>query len=217
MATTKRKPRPARGSNGRRAQRSPLDLTEFQRRFVQEYLVDLCGAAAARRAGSRAKEPKKAADKLLCLPKVTAAIAEAMKKRAERTEIDADRVVQELAKIAFANMQDFVSIKTEGKEKGQAAIDLSRLTRDQFAAIGEITIEDIDFGRRTGKRTKFKLLDKRQALVDLGKHLGLFVERSKVEHNVSIAELEDASRRLEDKLVHLVASKYSQRSTGSIH
>ena len=54
------------------------------------------------------------------------------------------------------------------------------LTREQFAAVGEIVVEDIETGMRRGKRTRLKLHDKKGALVDLGKHLGLF--KQQVEH-----------------------------------
>lgn len=179
--------------------------TDRQRLFASEYLKDLNAGAAAIRAGYSEKFARTRGHHLLQLPAVAKMIEDAMKARVERLEIDADRVVAELAKIAFANMADYLSIKADGKDKGQATIDLSKLSRDQFAAIGEITIEDIETGRRTGKRTRFKLLDKRQALVDLGKHLGLFVEKAKVEHSISVAELEDASQRLEDRLLSFAA------------
>src|SRR5208283_714778 len=80
----------------------------------------------------------------------------------------------ELAKIGFANMQDYMG-STPG---GGPYLDFSKLTRDQAAALAEVTVDDFVDGRgenaRAVKRVKFKLHDKRAALVDLGGHLGMF-------------------------------------------
>ena len=75
----------------------------------------------------------------------------------------------------FSNMLDYV--KVDGPD---AFVDLSTLTRDQAAAIQEVTVEDYKDGRgenaRDVRRVKVKLSDKRAALVDIGKHLGMFKE-----------------------------------------
>jgi phage terminase small subunit len=64
-------------------------------------------------------------------------------------------------------------------------LDFSGLTRDQAAALVEVTVENFLDGRgetaREVRRVKFKLADKRAALVDIGKHLGMFVEKSNIE------------------------------------
>ena len=68
-------------------------------------------------------------------------------------------------------------MKVQGSD---AIVDLSTLTRDQAAAIQEVTIEDYRDGRgadaRDVRRVKVKLLDKRAALAEMGKHLGMFKE-----------------------------------------
>jgi len=65
---------------------------------------------------------------------------------------------------------------------GGFAVDLSALSRDHGAAIQEVIVDYQTAGDdKTGvKRVRLKLADKRAALVDLGKHLGLFVERRHV-------------------------------------
>ena len=92
-------------------------------------------------------------------------------------------ILHELAKIGFSNMLDYVSI-TNG---GDLITDFSALTKDQAAAISEVTIETYTEGRGEDaeevKRVKFKLSDKRAALVDMGRHLGMF--KDKIEHDVS--------------------------------
>jgi hypothetical protein len=67
--------------------------------------------------------------------------------------------------------------------QGDPYLDFSALTRDQTAALSEVTLEDFLDHRgeaaRSVRRVKFKLHDKRAALVDLGRHLGLFDTKHK--------------------------------------
>jgi phage terminase small subunit len=78
-------------------------LTPKQQRFVQEYLVDLNGAAAYRRAGYTVGSDTVArveACRLLANPNVAAAIQAAQQARAERTEVTQDWVVRQLVWLA---------------------------------------------------------------------------------------------------------------------
>ena len=154
-----------------------MTLRGKQQRFVDEYLVDLNGAQAYIRAGYKVKDDDVAAvmaSRLLRNDKVKKAIAIGEAEIAERTKITQDMVMKELAKIGFSNMLDYITI-TDG---GDLLTDFSKLTRDQAAAISEIVVEEYTEGRgedaRNVKRTKFKLSDKRSALVEMGKHLGMF-------------------------------------------
>jgi phage terminase small subunit len=150
-------------------------VTPRQQRFVAEYLIDLNATQAAIRAGyARGKSAEVQGVRLLGNARVSAAIAEAQAARSKRTAITADRVVAELAKLGFANMLDYMAVGADG----DPALNFGALTRDQAAALQEVTVEDFVDGRgedaRDVRRVRFKLADKRAALVDLGKHLGLF-------------------------------------------
>jgi phage terminase small subunit len=149
-----------------------MAMTPRRRRFVEEYLVDLNAQAAAVRAGYSPRG--RCYSQLLRDPEVAAAIRAGVEARAKRTRITADAVVTELARIGFANMLDYM----RPGEDGDLFVDLSGLDRERAAAIAEVTVEDFKDGRakdaRVVRRVKFKLLDKRAAHVDLGKHLGLF-------------------------------------------
>ena len=155
-------------------------LSEKQKQFIREYLVDLNATQAAIRAGYSEKTARSQGQRLLTHVDIAKALEKAQAERAARTEITADRVLEELAKIGFSNMQDY--IRTTGE--GDAFVDLSELTREQAAAISEVTVEDYKDGRgedaRDVRKVKFKLSDKRSALVDIGKHLGMFVERKEL-------------------------------------
>jgi phage terminase small subunit len=156
-------------------------LTPKQARFVAEYLVDLNATQAAIRAGYSARNADKIGPELLGKTRVAAAVEEALQARSARTTVTADRVVSELAKLGFANMADYM----RASPGGDPYLDFSALTRDQAAALQEVTVEDYVDGRgenaREVKRVRFKLADKRAALVDLGRHLGMFKDR--VEHS----------------------------------
>lgn len=157
------------------------DLTAKQQCFVSEYLVDLNATQAAIRAGYSGKTAAAIGYDNLTKPHIHDAIAKAMAERARRTEVTQDRVVAELAKIGFANMKNYMRSRSDG----DPYLDFSALTDDQAAALAEVTVDDYVDGRgensRAVKRVKFKLHDKRAALVDLGRHLGIFTD--KVEHS----------------------------------
>src|SRR5215469_2878312 len=148
-----------------------MALTPKQSRFVQEYLIDINGKQAAIRAGYSSKTAEVQASRLLSNAKVDAAVREAMQARSKRTEITADRIVVELARIAFANMRDYWT------KKG-ATLHLHRLDQDRTAAVAEISIDETADGSGVlRRRTRLKLHDKLTALVCLARHMGMFSDR----------------------------------------
>lgn len=156
-------------------------LTAKQQRFVEEYLIDLNATQAAIRAGYSKKTAGAIGVENLKKPLIATAISEGRKKQAERTEITADKVLAELALLGFANMEDYIRITKEG----EPYIDLSELTREQAAAISEVAIDDYVEKRgknaREVRKVRIKFHDKKGALVEIGKHLGMFTERLEIE------------------------------------
>ena len=112
-------------------------LTPKQARFVEEYIVDLNGKQAAIRAGYSPRTAEVQSSRLLRNAKVDAAAREAMQARSRRTGITADRVVRELAELAFSNMSDFIEVHADGSVQ----IDLLRATRDRAAAIRVLVVK----------------------------------------------------------------------------
>jgi phage terminase small subunit len=117
-----------------------------------------------------------------------------LERRLARYEVTADRVVAELAKLGFANMADYIDTRPDGG----AFINFSQLTRDQAAAIQEITSQDVREGSGRGVRqprpTRLKLGNKVRALELLGKHLRLFTEEVDLGRDTELAELLKAGR-----------------------
>lgn len=170
-------------------------LTPKQEAFARAYLETANASAAYRKAydasGMQDSSVYVEASKMLASPKISLRIAALQEATAKRHNVTVDKIVRELALIGFSNMLDYMRTQ----EDGSAYLDFSALTRDQAAAIGEVTSEVYMDGAgedaKPVKRTKFKLSDKRAALVDLGKHLGMFVERHEVKSEVKITSAVD--------------------------
>jgi phage terminase small subunit len=115
-----------------------------------------------------------------------ARVAELKEAAAAASGIAAQRILEETAKLAFANMFDFVSID----RKGLPHVDLSNVSRDQAAALTELVVDEFvdDSGEaaRPVRRVRFKLADKLGALTKLGQHLGLFKDRVRLEGKVEV-------------------------------
>lgn len=159
------------------AVKKPAQLTPKQKRFVSEYLIDLNASAAARRVGYADRSARVTGQRLLQNPAIVEAIASNQSRLATKLEVNAEKVLAEIAKMGFANMMDYITV-TPG---GDAVVDLKALDRDKAAAIQEVTVEEYTEGRgedaRNVKRVKFKLADKRANLELLGKNLRLFTEK----------------------------------------
>ena len=151
------------------------DLTGKQQRFVEEYLVDLNATQAAKRAGYSEKTAEQVGYQLLHKTLVQRAIQEARAKQQERTQITADAVLKEYAKIAFFDPRKLFH------DNGQPK-DIAVLDDDTAGALAGLDVteeyegngQDREF---VGYTKKYKIADKLRALEALAKHLGLF-ERS---------------------------------------
>ncbi len=143
-------------------------VDERYKLFVAEYLTNFNATKAAIAAGYAPKAAHVTGCLLLKNDKVQRLIQEAMNDRAERTKVTQDKVVKELAKIAFANMKDFVRWGPTGVKVKNS----QEVIEEDSAAIAEISQVDTQYGTNI----KFKLHDKLRALELLGKHLGMFLE-----------------------------------------
>lgn len=138
-------------------------LTDKQAAFVREYLVDLNATQAARRAGYSSANADKIGSELLGKTRVAEAIQGAQARRAERTEITADRVIEEIAAIAFAHMGQYATW-------GDDRVSLRDSAEVDARAVSEVKQTVSQFGSSVA----IKLHDKLSALEKLGKHLGMW-------------------------------------------
>jgi phage terminase small subunit len=146
-------------------------LNARQARFSQEYVLDLNATQAAIRAGYSKKTAGQIGERLLKKVEIAAAIAAAKAERSERTMIGADRVLRELARIAFL---DIGKAFTEG---GQLK-PLHEMDEDTRRAISGLEVSALYAdGENIGTLSKIKLSVKLKALELLGRHVGLFDSR----------------------------------------
>jgi phage terminase small subunit len=161
-------------------------LTDKQQCFVDEYLIDLNATQAAIRAGYSAKTADQQGSRMLANVKVKQAVAEKQAQRSKRTGVNQDRVVLELAKVAFAKMTDIVD--SNGRIKEDAS-------PDDLACIESIKYKESDNEYGGSVEREVKIASKLKALELLGKHLGMWSDK----FNVTV----EKSEKLDDIISQL--------------
>lgn len=161
-------------------------LTDKQQRFVDEYLIDL-NTQAAIRAGYSVKTANEQGSQNLAKLSIQQVIAEKMAERSRRTGVNQDRVVLELAKIAFVKLTDIIDEK--GKIKDTA-------TEDDLACLEGYKYKYSDTDSGYSVEREVKLSSKMKALELLGKHLGMW--NDKVDLNVALPIVITGGDQLED-------------------
>lgn len=137
-------------------------LTPKQDRFVREYLVDLNATQAAIRAGYSPDTAAEQGYQLVHNTSVSAEISKRQEKINKRLDVSAERVIEELSRLAFSNIADFV----EFGEFGIRIKDTATLNEDDQRCIAAVS-ESVQ-GR------KFTMHDKKGALDSLAKYFNLF-------------------------------------------
>lgn len=172
-----------------------MALTDKQKRFCDEYLIDLNATQAAIRAGYSQKTAEQTASRLLRNVKVQEYIAKRQKELSRSTEITQERVIKELALIAFSNNADYAHVveKKLQVEAGGALVDV--LDKDgkpvMYRTVEPVLTEELTEEQKRALAVikkgrdglEVKSCDKVKALELLGKHLGIFTD--KIEANVN--------------------------------
>lgn len=157
-------------------------LTAKQQRFIDEYLVDLNATQAAIRAGYSEKAARVTAAKMLTNANIQTAIQKRQNELQNKLGVTQERVIQELAAIAFANGTDFAKVVGAGVA---VAIPTEQLSPEKLPAIAGI--------KQTQDGVEIKLHNKVRALELLGKHLGMFTEKVEVNNSAD----EEKSKKLD--------------------
>lgn len=156
-------------------------MTDAQKKFCDEYLIDLNATKAYKVAYPNCKKDDTAranSSRLLTKANIKEYIAERMEERAKRTEVTQDRVIKEFAKIAFLNPKNLFD--DDGCLKDISEID--DITAGAIAGI-EVFEEYQGYGEDReyiGRTKKIKIADKVKALENLGRHLGIFKDKLEV-------------------------------------
>lgn len=158
-------------------------MTKKQKAFCEEYLIDLNATQAAIRAGYSVDSAKEIASENLTKPNIRTYIDTKLAERSKRTGINADRVIQELAKIALLNITDVVNAD-DATIKGEAG-------REDTAAILSVKVKKIPTDSGTIVEREVRMNDKIKALELLGKHLGMFKDKVELSGELGVQIIDD--------------------------
>lgn len=144
-------------------------LTDKQRAFVVEYLVDLNATAAAKRAGYSPESARVIGPENLTKPDIRAAVDAHLEERA----MGAGEALARLADMARASIGDFVVIRD-----GKAVIDLSQADRLPMHLIRRLKITEQRYSDTVESvKTELELHDPKDALVQLLKISGAYTDK----------------------------------------
>lgn len=174
-------------------------MTNAQKRFCDEYLIDLNATRAYKVAYPNCKKDETAnaaSSRMLRNVMVQNYISKKQKEREQRTEITQDRVIEELARIAFFNIKDIYNEKGQLKSINElddsTARAISSIKVLQKAGAMKIEVNmngkdnEVPISHIDEQTVEIKTNDKKGALELLGRHLGMFNDKIKVESETTI-------------------------------
>lgn len=166
-------------------------LSPKQQRFVAEYLVDLNATQAAIRAGYSRRTAEQQGPRLLGNAGVATAIQSGQAKKLDSLEFDAQRILQELGRLALVDMRSFFdefgnfkAIKDLTPAQGAALASFEVIKKNAVAGDGAVDVIH-----------KFKVWDKTKALDTLAKHFGLLIDRVQISGDEAMMQALMAGRQ----------------------
>jgi phage terminase small subunit len=159
--------------------------------FVQEYLIDFNATRAAEAAGYSSKAAHTTGHKMLKNGEVQEMIAKAMAERSKRTQVTQDMVVRELAKVGFSDIRQMVQWAGDRV----AFVDSDQLPADVAHAVSSVKARkrvhtDAEGGVTETVDMELKVYDKVNALTQLGRHLGMFTDKTEHSGEVRVTEVQ---------------------------
>jgi phage terminase small subunit len=142
-------------------------LNDRQLKFAHEYVLDFCATRAAKRAGYSAKTSRQIGSRLLQHVDIQRVIKRLYDRRRDAVGLTAQEVVEQVAKLAFADVRELVGDDGELRP-------LHELSDDAAASIASFELSTVDGERRL---SKVKTTDKIRSLELLAKHLGILPEQ----------------------------------------
>jgi len=160
-----------------------MALTAKQQRFADEYLIDLNAKQAAIRAGYSVNSAEQQGSTLLSNPKVRAYIDERMAVLSRRTGVNQERIMRELARIAFLDPTQLVNM--------ESAELLDDTNPDDRAAIASVKVKTIPTQDGEGVEREIRFADKIKALELLGKRFGMWIDKQQVDVQGAVQIVDD--------------------------
>lgn len=162
-------------------------MTKKQKRFCEEYLIDLNATQAAIRAGYSPDTAGAIGAENLTKPEIQRAVARDMAERSRRTGVNAERVVLELAKVAFVNVGNVIDATDATLKEDAAPEDLAAIQSIKVKYMGDMGIE-----------REIRMADKLKALELLGRHLGMFNDKMRLDAKLDTGKLDSILAQLQD-------------------
>lgn len=145
-----------------------MAINRKQQLFAKEYIIDFNVTRAAARAGYSEKTAHAIGHKLLKIAEIQKEIELQLAERSKRTEVTADRVLLEIARLAFNDPR-------KAFNKNNALLDIHDWPDEVAAAISSIKVQEVKVdGVVIGETKEVKFWDKGKQLELAGKHLGMF-------------------------------------------
>ena len=157
-------------------------MTQKQKRFVEEYLIDLNATQATIRAGYSPESARSIGSALLKKPDVKARLDKAMAERSKRTGVNQDRIIRELARVAMLNAPDVINLTD--------ATLLADASEDDTAAIASVKVKKTS-GNCESIEREVRFADKVKALELLGRHQGMFTDNVNMTATVPVQIIND--------------------------
>lgn len=167
-------------------------MTAKQKRFCEEYLIDLNATQAAIRADYSERTAYSIGQENLKKPEIQACMKQLMDERSKRTQISADMVLKEYAKLGFSDITDYLKVTTRERMVKYDTPDGVVFEKEMMQSVDLYDTEEVDPVKMHAvaeiKQTKdgiaLKLHDKKGALDSIARHLGMFTD--KIEHSGEI-------------------------------
>ena len=163
-----------------------IQLTDKQQVFIDEYMVCLNAAEAARRAGYSAANARQQGYENLTKPYIKAEID----RRLKGVRMGADEVLYRLSLQARGNVGEFIGLSQDKLKKHPRAHLIKKYKRTT-RTIGEDLVEEV---------VELELYSSQNALVHLGKAHELFVNRTRVDdwRSEAIRDIRDGNIEFDD-------------------
>lgn len=175
-----------------------MALTDKQKRFCEEYLIDLNATQAAIRAGYSPKTAEQTASRLLRNVKVQEYIAKRQKELSRSTEVTQERVIRELALIAFSNATDYARVVEKKMKIEVNGVLVDALDEDgnpiMYRTVEPVLTEELTDDQKRVLAVIKKGRDglevrpcsKEKALELLGRHLGMFKDKVELDTDIEL-------------------------------
>ncbi|WP_018887485.1 terminase small subunit [Paenibacillus massiliensis] len=159
-----------------------MALTAKQQKFADEYLIDLNATQAAIRADYSSKTAKEIGCENLTKPNIRAYIDERMAILSRRTGVNQERIMRELARVAFLDPTKLVDMDSAALKE-----DTSDDDRAAIASVKVKTMKgDVDMVER-----EVKFADKLKALELLGKRFGMWIDKQQIDVQGAVQIVDD--------------------------